>query len=129
SRQGKGPFERKKKDHPRVCGEQHILRAAELPNVGSSPRVRGAAYAHTQKPNEGRIIPACAGSSERGAIRYDATEDYPRVCGEQLTFLPLFGRHLGSSPRVRGAALRPGCPTASRRIIPACAGSSLPSVL
>ena len=51
------------KDHPRVCGEKHHIKEADLYPEGSPPRVRGKAD--------------CAG------LPLHRKEDHPRVCGEK----------------------------------------------
>ena len=56
--------------------------------------------------------------------RHSATRDHPRACREQPIENPTESRMKGSSPRVRGAGLRPGRDRPLRGIIPACAGSS-----
>ena len=49
--------------HPRVCGEQPIIRSSLPPSGGSSPRVRGTGDAIKNKMLVVRFIPACAGNS------------------------------------------------------------------
>ena len=51
-------------DHPRVCGEHHLLACLFVVGEGSSPRMRGApckSFAHMRTVG---IIPAYAGSTE-----------------------------------------------------------------
>ena len=50
------------RDHPRVCGEQHVRVATALYQLGSSPRVRGAVKEGIEGAIGSGIIPACAGS-------------------------------------------------------------------
>ena len=50
-------------DHPRVCGEHHIVLDDEVAGKGSSPRVRGARRHAVLQGAEDGIIPACAGST------------------------------------------------------------------
>jgi len=49
-------------DHPRVCGEQMIFFYLFACNIGSPPRVRGAAIKIYKHLRHKRITPACAGS-------------------------------------------------------------------
>ena len=112
------------RDHPRVCGEQSACATGGPWSAGSSPRVRGAAEAEVEYPDHGGIIPACAGSSSLRNRSRRHIRDHPRVCGEQPPTAPRKGQRMGSSPRVRGAALPLRLRVCSLGIIPACAGSS-----
>ena len=86
--------------------------------------MQGAAYRKPYRvPNE-RIIPACAGNRHIYLFCIYLFWDHPRACGEQYEQLVGGIDTLGSSPRVRGAGLRPGRDRPLRGIIPACAGSS-----
>ena len=68
--------------HPRVCGENPVVRSTTPVGVGSSPRVRGKRrFAERERD--------CRGA-------------HPRVCGENREFLRLDPLRIGSSPRVRG---------------------------
>ena len=93
-------------DHPRVCGEQGVPNDMACHGPGSSPRVRGTGRLEFRRQRRERIIPACAGNSQRPGSPPTSNTDHPRVCGEQLSCRPC--RHLlsGSSPRVRGTGLR-----------------------
>ena len=53
--------ERGKQDHPRVCGEKHVRRAAMAYITGSPPRVRGEAGDCRIQRRAVGITPACAG--------------------------------------------------------------------
>ena len=54
---------RKKRDHPRVCGEKARLGRFWLSAWGSPPRVRGKVSAGKILLHDGGITPACAGKS------------------------------------------------------------------
>ena len=115
----------KGKDHPRVCGEQRLT-ILFLVNVGGSPpRVRGTVCGSSPSRINHGITPACAGNSFSRLVTRTASEDHPRVCGEQSC--PGFSsrQYLGSPPRVRGTGtvLAPGA--SIKRITPACAGNRL----
>ena len=59
----KPPYVWHDEDHPRVCGE-HLLSLPQLvPAAGSSPRIRGAQDIKNLLADDGRIIPAYAGST------------------------------------------------------------------
>ena len=94
---------------------------------GSSPRVRGAEAIFDCRPVGDGIIPACAGSSGYYALRQGSARDHPRVCGEQSEQRRPCTVCLGSSPRVRGAAVWAYTVSGISGIIPACAGSSTSS--
>ena len=49
----------------------------------------------------GRIIPACAGTTEFDRIDDRLGEDHPRVCGYNMKRTMCLNGLLGSSPRVR----------------------------
>ena len=73
---------RKKRDHPRVCGEKQFLSSSPLFVVGSPPRMRG-------KVQEGRE-------------NIDRTRITPAYAGKRTTITPLFVHSVGSPPRMRG---------------------------
>src|SRR5262245_59348684 len=50
------------RDHPRVRGEQALLRLTLSPLVGSPPRARGAVGRAEQAAAQPGITPACAGA-------------------------------------------------------------------
>ena len=109
-----------------MCGEQQHFQLHSVPNLGSSPRVRGAVLDTCGKGGRGGIIPACAGSSVPAFPICWIRWDHPRVCGEQCSRWSRCYAEEGSSPRVRGAERKNGAWYASKGIIPACAGSSSP---
>ncbi len=91
-----------RKDHPRVCGENHTKGGHRNEKIGSPPRVRGKQPFEQCVANEVRITPACAGKTPKRSISLNVTGDHPRVCGENLC-LHLRDFHTrGSPPRVRG---------------------------
>ena len=93
--------------------------------AGLSPRVRGAGILWTARVNEGRIIPARAGSSMSLRKRSQIEKDHPRACGEQYGHEVTARPNKGSSPRVRGAGFRNRQFWITLRIIPARAGSRM----
>ena len=112
------------RDHPRACGEQaHEFSDAEI-RAGSSPRVRGAATHRADDSYSLGIIPACAGSSFTCMHGRFLGRDHPHLCGEQGKTVCLTKEWMGSSPRVRRAAVGTHVLRAPSGIIPACAGSS-----
>ena len=112
------------RDHPRMRGEHHIEQRRQFPNPGSSPHARGALYANTMVSPRPRIIPACAGSTGRRKRERRSPADHPRMRGEHTASFVSNWTLYGSSPHARGAQLRNQRTPPSRRIIPACAGST-----
>ena len=112
-------------DHPRVCGEHHIVSTVSMPLPGSSPRMRGTHLReHGARHHEG-IIPAYAGNTCRCRTVRQSSGDHPRVCGEHVRS---GGRRMdrrGSSPRMRGTPNRTRCAARRSGIIPAYAGNTL----
>ena len=92
--------------HPRVCGENAI-------------QVITTAAAQ-------RLIPACAGKTSYSNIEQDWLRAHPRVCGENQVIPALTTSAPGSSPRVRGKRWTDRYDFLRYRLIPACAGKTLP---
>ena len=89
-------------DHPRVCGEKLFFVRLRHCLVGSPPRMRGKVVCNeTGKGGQG-ITPAYAGKRRPTAMKMQASQDHPRVCGEKRTcYAPRPGKE-GSPPRMRG---------------------------
>ena len=109
--------------HPRVCGEQVQLRAAQPAPYGSSPRVRGKVRHCVCANARRRFIPACAGNRSNASIITSPIPVHPRVCGEQIVIVVPGGNSDGSSPRVRGTVPETVYKRSRLRFIPACAGN------
>ena len=88
--------------HPRVCGENTGGLVAPRFAAGSSPRVRGKHPARLLASLGGRLIPACAGKTNKGKAPELQRRAHPRVCGENEGFTGEVVGVSGSSPRVRG---------------------------
>ena len=69
-------------DHPRVCGENGKTRSRVTSFLGSPPRVRGKLDEKPDGEFKFRITPACAGKTSHFTLRLSASQDHPRVCGE-----------------------------------------------
>ena len=74
---------------------------------GSSPRMRGAPVHDLSGPASGRIIPADAGSTCWRTGPAHGARDHPRGCGEHNAPFDDTDAQQGSSPRMRGAPVRP----------------------
>ena len=109
--------------HPRVRGEHPVSRIEWKPDLGSSPRARGAFHRRRVRDDERGLIPACAGSMQCSGISGMTGPAHPRVRGEHVLGLPATCCCRGSSPRARGALADDAAVPALSRLIPACAGS------
>ena len=110
--------------HPRVCGENFVVRSSVLPATGSSPRVRGKRRMPRLHGKSSRLIPACAGKTLPAASASLSKPAHPRVCGENLISAALVARVPGSSPRVRGKLFVKLFHILRCGLIPACAGKT-----
>ena len=112
--------------HPRVCGENGGRVLTHTTPIGSSPRVRGKLEPLEQVVCLHRLIPACAGKTRRCSWRAGPTGAHPRVCGENNDVEDAHSSSPGSSPRVRGKRRVGRGWWRWRRLIPACAGKTIP---
>ncbi len=87
--------------HPRVCGLWISIRYLQLPQCGSSPRVRAVEHSILRCLLEQRFIPACAGCGTEKKITYRRFSVHPRVCGLWVFYFLNYCGCNGSSPRVR----------------------------
>ena len=113
-----------RREHPRVCGENHPWRSTTPHARGTSPRMRGKPQDNTDGRYDDRNIPAYAGKTMMRRIGGYATGEHPRVCGENAQTAwacPLDG---GTSPRMRGKRLCRLRQSAAVRNIPAYAGKT-----
>ena len=111
--------------HPRVCGENLITSSVSGIATGSSPRVRGKPVIMRLENADDRLIPACAGKTDRYPLLGQLARAHPRVCGENFPYPNGGQSDRGSSPRVRG---KPNCiarEALCMGLIPACAGKTL----
>ena len=70
------------------------------------------------------ITPACAGTTTSRSSRCTTSWDHPRVCGNHYPSAYPIVAGRGSPPRVREPPLPARPEAASRRITPACAGTT-----
>ena len=92
-----------------MCGEHLRFNGIRCLGKGSSPRVRGTRLWWFSCSVLLGIIPACAGNTNRLAVRRPAWRDHPRVCGEHALLMILSTGSAGSSPRVRGTLVPVWC--------------------
>ena len=112
-------------DHPRVCGEKHVLRTSKQKSGGSPPRMRGKGADQTTRRVFPGITPAYAGKSGFVPNAYSSSRDHPRVCGEKIPLLISSSSIAGSPPRMRGKAWADYRMKPNRGITPAYAGKRL----
>ena len=115
---------RRRRDHPRVCGEKMFCASASVLGMGSPPRMRGKGYKFLNILAADGITPAYAGKRSGQFLKWHFHWDHPRVCGEKVCFRPCFGFVLGSPPRMRGKAQEWMAEGKAERITPAYAGKS-----
>ena len=75
-----------------------------LTSLGSSPHARGKAFLVDSCAILLRIIPACAGKSQRTCASSSGVQDHPRMRGEKFVQQEQQADHTGSSPHARGKA-------------------------
>ena len=96
----------KRRDHPRACGAHRGLYGPAVPQMGSSPRMRGSRHGRDGLCPWPGIIPAHAGLTRLQAQGKDTRWDHPRACGAHLDLLRRHVATVGSSPRMRGSLQR-----------------------
>ena len=94
-------------DHPRVCGEKHVLFLSQFVNLGSPPRMRGKGLVRAAITVRLGITPAYAGKSSLAVIMPHAPEDHPRVCGEKDGVTYLVHSSNGITPAYAGKSMLP----------------------
>ena len=110
--------------HPRVCGERATGITTELPNCGSSPRMRGTLRISRRSLAALRFIPAYAGNAWPKGPSIRSRTVHPRVCGERTDRREIGPELDGSSPRMRGTRGDDAQSDPPRRFIPAYAGNA-----
>ena len=107
-----------------MCGENKMAISTVKILAGSPPRVRGKPDISDRRKVCARITPACAGKTGTEPKLEAVTEDHPRVCGENASFLTVNDGVQGSPPRVRGKLDSWDGLGRLSRITPACAGKT-----
>ena len=112
------------RDHPRMRGEHPSLQLGHTESMGSPPHARGAPPWTVSLKGQGRITPACAGSTALQHCNVFFARDHPRMRGEHKA-ISFFGCPLpGSPPHARGALMWRCAKKRWCGITPACAGST-----
>ena len=115
---------RRRRAHPRACGENPVSLFLVGGGWGSSPRVRGKL--HPARPLQRRrgLIPARAGKTGVDATARVRDRAHPRACGENEPGKWQATMTTGSSPRVRGKHGPAGEAHLGSGLIPARAGKT-----
>ena len=92
--------------------------------IGSPPRMRGKQKVKRLLANFGRITPAHAGKTPTAKAVYDALQDHPRACGENIYLPPCGSDSKGSPPRMRGKHCWQNSKASRFGITPAHAGKT-----
>ena len=92
----------RKKEHPRVCGENGIAAFYVVVQGGTSPRMRGKQSVGWTSKDAGGNIPAYAGKTSRRWCVAMRCGEHPRVCGENSLSWYENQSKVGTSPRMRG---------------------------
>ena len=74
----------RRREHPRVCGENGYCRWWPTRHGGTSPRMRGKLGCYRFPPCRHRNIPAYAGKTHFCVSPAPGLPEHPRVCGENL---------------------------------------------
>ena len=93
---------KRRRDHPRACGENAFSVLCEVGNQGSPPRMRGKPDRYQAHGHGYGITPACAGKTRHRHRHSQPLRDHPRVCGENCWEKAQALADWGSPPRVRG---------------------------
>ena len=112
-------------DHPRVGGEKPLFRVVLTMREGSPPRGRGKDVLPHGLTLTVWITPAWAGKSALKFFCFEVLWDHPRVGGEKRKEEAGAKTRLGSPPRGRGKAWKPGEKRPDSGITPAWAGKRL----
>ena len=92
-------------DHPRACGENHLLAGRIKDFHGSPPRMRGKRADYESVYAMARITPAHAGKTSSVKSVPCGDTDHPRACGENMATAQPQNATPGSPPRMRGKQL------------------------
>ena len=89
--------------YPRVCGEHYAGDGCNAVDSDLPPRVRGAPGGGHIHIDDGRLTPACAGSTATTTSKTRLAPTYTRVCGEHESPRRSLSLADDLPPRVRGA--------------------------
>ena len=122
-----GPCPATRRAHPRSRGENIASSFAFASSLGSSPLTRGKHLRRSDRRDRRRLIPAHAGKTLLGCLRFGGSGAHPRSRGENMTIKATAGPEVGSSPLTRGKRALPHRHRERPGLIPAHAGKTPPS--
>ncbi len=88
--------------HPRVCGEDCLIRTIMIRSLETPPRMRGRYCLSFPYTPRKRNTPAYAGKIWSVPPLWSRSEKHPRVCGEDQSAIYFISRKLETPPRMRG---------------------------
>jgi hypothetical protein len=96
--------QRRRREHPRVRGEEWMdtMRMPTLP--GTPPRARGRASRNAARCTNSGNTPACAGKRTHRCPTHHPPGEHPRVRGEEVMAWVTSRMITGTPPRARGRA-------------------------
>ena len=109
-------------------GEQSLPPYNGKIGIGSPPLARGTGRRWVWRTAALGITPACAGNSSSFGLGGGGVWDHPRLRGEQTPKRLHCASCVGSPPLARGTVCNLPIHVLRRRITPACAGNSYPSL-
>ena len=115
-------------DHPRSRGVYECSMRSGSRTSGSSPLARGLRRRNRSRASQTRIIPARAGFTVGDALEGAGRKDHPRSRGVYLATVAHDAVIIGSSPLARGLPSQGHRGLRQRRIIPARAGFTAPTI-
>ena len=114
----------RKRDYPRVRGEDGSIPRHSSTQSGLPPRARGRLGLGIDPMDAGGTTPACAGKTVTPTALTKGVRDYPRVRGEDPPSSFFFCQFGGLPPRARGRPAVAADFHAVRGTTPACAGKT-----
>ena len=90
------------KDHPRIRGENVVLRPEVRRVPGSPPHTRGKSVSPVRREQSDGITPAYAGKISTTTRTSRGGQDHPRIRGENAGISSMLAASEGSPPHTRG---------------------------
>ena len=118
-------FQCQDRAHPRLRGDYNKRFQSSTPCKGSSPPARGLLRIKHSGNGTHRLIPACAGTTGSTGFNNHAPEAHPRLRGDYLLHIGSIVFPQGSSPPARGLLISIFRMSGIKRLIPACAGTTV----
>ena len=112
------------RDHPRLRGNDMIMRTRKIFSVGSPPLARERQVYFLHFTGLERITPACAGTTYFWLLYQPPAQDHPRLRGNDLSDFSEETQDLGSPPLARERRKVIADVNPSTGITPACAGTT-----